>query len=109
MPMEHRAQKMSDTPIHRAVVNAISRLERDGDIALLVPQNQIVERIAATVDNTLFSSLSQDQHEAVVSVLREACYGPGKIEDWECHSLTGLTKQELEAVLLRLSGELTEP
>jgi hypothetical protein len=107
--MTHPYKDYEDTPIWRAVDRAISDLERNSDVALVTTREHVVGFITKAVSASALGALSQDEYRGVLNVMNEACNGANAIEDWECHSLTGLTKDELKAVLNKLNGDTTEP
>ena len=107
--MTHPYKDYEDSPIWRAVDGAIIDLENNSDLAVTTTRGHVVGFITKAVSACARGSLSQDEYRGVLNVLNEACNGAKPIEDWECHSLTGLTKDELRAVLDRLNGKSTEP
>jgi len=107
--MTHPYKEFEDTPIWRAVDHAVSELEKNSDLTLVTAREYVVGSIAKAVAMVSLGSLSQEEFSGVLNVLNEACHGASPIEDWECHSLIGLSKDELKAVLSKLNGETTEP
>lgn len=107
--MTHPYKEFEDTPIWCAVDRAISDLERNSDVALVTTREHVIGFITKAVSGSALGGLSQTEYHGVINVLNEVCNSANPIEDWECHSLTGLTKDELRTVLKKLNGKTTEP
>ena len=106
--MTHPYKEFENTPMWRAIDQAVSDLERNSDLALVTAREYVIGYITKAVSGTALGSLSQGEFHGLLNVLNEACNGANPIEDWECHSLTGLTKEELRALLDKLHGKTTE-
>ncbi len=103
--MTHPYEDLEDTPTWLAVDQALRRLEENSDVALITSRPHVVGYITQAVASSGMAGLSPDESRGVINVLNEACNGASPIDDWECHSLTGLTKDELRKVLDKLAGK----
>ena len=92
-----------ESTIRRRIEEAVILLEKNSDIALILSRQHVVDVITRSVLQSALCGLSPEELNGVINVLNEACNGASPIEEWECHTLTGLTKQQLREVLEKLN------
>ena len=95
---------MSESIIKEAIAEALKELEESGDIVIstTVP-NDVVNNIAAAVQEISPNLLSAEEYSAIISAANLTWSG-FHVDDWDFQTHVGITREQLGEVLKKMGN-----